>query len=271
MSASTVLSHFRTLLHRIEELGPKICKLYPSGEQWCELSELSGQLVQIAKKIEVTVATQKEHQSDRAWADSKEFRDKIALSQAELSAGERLKRSVVFRRNIVTIYTGPKSSRFDSDELKSRKETTRKRCEKIKCLDPDAVILWALSFAPTLWAGGSMASDVFDCIVESITTEEIHEWPSAIREILQILRDDEGSLAASREYDQFLQGKCAAQSNLSWLIMEAVLEKESRRQPQSRKRHRVEESDIAVPVANEYHGYGEQNQRESILSDAHCL
>jgi hypothetical protein len=43
----------------------------------------------------------------------------------------RLKQLVIFRRNIIIIFKGPKDSRFDLEDIKLRKESIYKRCKLI--------------------------------------------------------------------------------------------------------------------------------------------
>ena len=48
------------------------------------------------------------------------------------------------------IFLGPKNSTFDSEDVKFRKESTRRRCEIIRGLSLDGIISWAIAYAPTL-------------------------------------------------------------------------------------------------------------------------
>jgi hypothetical protein len=66
------------------------------------------------------------------------------------------------------MFEGPKDSKFDSKDIKFRKESTRKRSELIRGLSPDRVISWAMAFAPTLWGRGLMSLDVFTCLLDDI-------------------------------------------------------------------------------------------------------
>lgn len=111
--------------------------------------------------------------------------------RGDLLTTGRLRHSAIFRRNISLTFGGQKESIFDSDDTKLRKECTRKRCEIIRGLSPDAVVSWAIAYAPTLWAGGSMASDVFDCLVDDIEPKLALTWPSVIKDTLYKLREDE--------------------------------------------------------------------------------
>jgi hypothetical protein len=117
-----------------------------------------------------------------------------------------LKQPVIFRRNIVTIFEGSKDLRFDSEDVRLRKESTRKRCELIRSLGFDGVISWAMAFPPTVWAGGLMALDVFTCLLDDIEPEMVQTWPPVIRDILHMLIEDEVSLKKSPGYEEFVKG-----------------------------------------------------------------
>lgn len=148
----------------------------------------------------------KESRTERAWKESEEHKSYAQSSRGNLFAKGRLKQSAVFRRNIITIFEGPKDSRFDPEDVKFRKESTCKRCELIRGLSPDGVISWAMAFAPTAWAGGSMAWEVFTCLFDDIEPELVQIWPPVIRETLHMLMEDEESLKRSPEYDEFIKG-----------------------------------------------------------------
>jgi hypothetical protein len=206
MSATSVLSQLKSLLEKTEQLKGKFSKVYPTDDQWDTLSDLSLKLSEASKAVQDNIRVLKESRSERAWKESEEHRSKVQSSRGDLFAKGRLKQPVIFRRSIVTIFEGVKDSKFDSEDVRFRKESTRKRCELIRRLSPDGVISWALSFAPTLWAGGSMASDVFTCLLDDIEPELVQPWPSVIRETLHLLKEDEETLRLSLEYDVFLKG-----------------------------------------------------------------
>jgi len=206
MSATVVLSQLKSLLEKAERLKGKFSKVYPTNDQWDLLSDWSVKLSEAAKALQDEIRVLKESRSDRAWKDSEELRSKAQSYRGDLFAKGRLRQPVIFRRNIVTIFEGPKDSNFDSEDMKLRKESTRKRSELIRGLSPDGVISWAISFAPTLWGGGAMSADVFTCLLNDIEPELVQTWPPAIRDSLHLLMEDEESLKESPEYRQFLKG-----------------------------------------------------------------
>lgn len=239
MSATIALSQLKGLLEKTKQLKEKFSKVYPTNEQWGTLSNLSLELSEAAKLLENEIRELKESRTERAWRESEEHRLKAQSTRGDLFAKGRLKQPVIFRRNIITIFEGPKDSKFDSEDQKFRKESTRKRCESIRRLSPDGVISWAMAFPPTVWAGGSMASDVFTCLLDDMEPELVQAWPKVIRDTLDLLMEDEESLKLSLEYGEFLKA-----------IDDPL------RKPLQRKRRRVENNEeekpaVSAPLYNE--------------------
>lgn len=206
MSATTVLSQLKGLLEKTKLLKERFPKIFPTDNQWDTLIELSFKLTEATKEVHNEVQIQRESRSERAWKESEQHRLKAQSCNGQLFTTGRLKQPVIFRRNIVTIFEGPKDSQFDSEDTKLRKISTRERCKSIRDLTPDGVLSWAIAFPPTVWAGGSMASDVFACLLDSIEPDVVQTWPPLIRETLQKLMEDEEALKRSIEYQEFLKG-----------------------------------------------------------------
>ncbi|OAF58417.1 hypothetical protein VC83_06543 [Pseudogymnoascus destructans] len=235
MSAAVLLSQLKGLLDKTEHLNGKFSKVYPTGDQWDTLSNLSSRLSEAAKTVQEEIRVLLESRSDRAWKESEEHRSKAQSCRGDLFAKGRLKQPAVFRRNIVTIFKGPKTSTFDSEDIKFKNESTLKRCELIRGLSPDGVISWAMAFAPTLWAGGSISADIFTCLLDDIEPELVQTWPQVIRDTLHKLMEDEESLKKSPEYQEFLQ----------------ALDDQSRKPVKNRKRRRTEDEIEQVKSATE--------------------
>lgn len=144
---------------------------------------------------------------EQAWTASAKLRSQAQSTIASLAGGSKLKRQVVFRRNIELIFTGPpKDKTLDSDGIKARKVVTRRRCEKIRRLSPDGIVVWAASYEPTLWTGGQMAQDIFECLLYEMESVQAVNMPPEIQEILQKLQADE-ALQNSAEYGGFINGE----------------------------------------------------------------
>jgi hypothetical protein len=205
MSVANVVSQLRGLVDKANTLIPKFAKVYPSEQQWEDLGSLSEQLAMAANKIKKDIRESKESRGQRAWKESEKLRSQALACKGELLTTGRLKLPPVFRRNIVTIFEGPKSSKFDSEENKLRKASTLQRCKQIRQLSPSGVVSWAISFAPTVWAAGSMPTDIFNCLLDDIEPDCRPSWPSVVRETLYILQEDEKALQHSEAYQEFLR------------------------------------------------------------------
>ena len=212
MSVASVISQLRSLVDKANLLIPKFAKLYPNEQQWDILGDISEELTVAAKTIKKDVRTSKELRAERAWKDSAVLRTRALECKGEILTNGRLRLSPVFRRNIVTIFEGPKTSKFDSEEAKIRKATTLQRSEQIRQLGPSGVVSWAVSYAPSVWAGGNMATDIFSCLLDEIEPDCRPSWPSTVRETLYILLEDEETLQKSVEYLDFLRGIAAGLS-----------------------------------------------------------
>lgn len=217
MSASCVVAQLQSLTEKAEQLVLKLDKTYPSEEQWSTLGKLSQTLQSTARQIGNKILVLRNTRRERAWKDSTELRSQALARKGDLLTNGRLK-SGVFRRNITAIFEGPKDSSFDSTEIKTRKATTRQRCEDIRQLSYDGVISWAIAFPPTLWAGGSMATDIFTCLLDDIEPDIALNWPSVIQDTLYKLRADEMALQTSVDFNRLLKGKFAHLFPVSFLL-----------------------------------------------------
>ena len=150
MSATVALSQLTALIEKSEQLRGKFRKIYPSDQQWNTLGDLGSKLSDVAVKLQEEIRVLKRSRTERAWQESEKHRSHAQLARGDLFAKGRLPQSAVFRRNILMIYLGPKNSTFDSEDVKFRKESTRRRCEIIRGLSPDGIISWAIAYAPTL-------------------------------------------------------------------------------------------------------------------------
>ncbi|KAF2105289.1 hypothetical protein BDV96DRAFT_626317 [Lophiotrema nucula] len=239
MSASTLVLQLKGLLVKIEQLQPKLCKVSPTEDQWEDLSSFSGKLTTLAKGVEDEIRVLKKSRTQRAWRESEEHRRNAQSARFELLARGLLKNPHIFRRNIIMIFEGPKNSKFDSEDVELRKESTRKRCELIRSLSPDGVISWSIAFAPTLWAGGSIAADVFTCLLDAVEPDLAQAWPSTIRETLHLLREDEESLENCHEYNELVIGLDFGQAKVPSAIDDKLPQQTDRR-----KRRRIEDGNV---------------------------
>jgi hypothetical protein len=82
-------------------------------------------------------------------------------------------------------------SALDSSTVRSRNKQTRARCGRIRCLNPNAIIVWAAAFPPTVWAAGCMKDYAFDNLAEDMESIQTQAWPAKVRELLQTFSAEE--------------------------------------------------------------------------------
>jgi hypothetical protein len=81
-------------------------------------------------------------------------------------------------------FEGPQESNLDSAPDKSRHKLTRKRCEQIRCIKPNGVLVWAAAFPPSTWTAGFMTNATFDYVIAEIESKDTEVFPENIRTIV---------------------------------------------------------------------------------------
>ncbi|QDS73731.1 hypothetical protein FKW77_004432 [Venturia effusa] len=204
MSSCAVLSNLKGMVTKAEEFAAKVGKAKPTDEQWDDLLSQSLHFSNIALRLHKEVQYLKETRDSRAWKDCEPLRSQAHSLSTDLLASGRLKAQDIFRRNITIIFTGPKFSIFDREGTKTRKVLTSRRCDIIRNLSCNEIIAWAIAYSPTKWAGGTMASDIFQILIQNIEPYIVQPWPPTVREVLHNLVEDEAGLR-TREYTAFLK------------------------------------------------------------------
>jgi hypothetical protein len=77
------------------------------------------------------------------------------------------------------------------------------------------VVSWAILFTLTVWAAGSMPTDIFNYLLDDIELDCRPLWLSIMRETLYILQEDEKALQHLAAYQEFLKGITARTISLS--------------------------------------------------------
>ncbi len=205
MSAAVAISHVQVSIEKVNRAVRQIADVHPTSARFQALETLCSRLKEVAAEFSHVTDALKDTREKQVRLESATHVSYAESIKEYLKANSQLKNSVTFRRNIVLIFQGPRTSTFDSDEIKSRKASTRKRCEQIRALSPDGVISWASTFAPNLWGQGSMGKEVFDHLLKNAELEEVQTWPAGVYEMLGGLATEE-PLQESHEYHQFLKG-----------------------------------------------------------------
>uniref|UniRef100_A0A093URB6 Uncharacterized protein n=1 Tax=Talaromyces marneffei PM1 TaxID=1077442 RepID=A0A093URB6_TALMA len=82
--------------------------------------------------------------------------------RSDLVTSRKLKHRATFIRNIQLIFEGPKESGLDSVPVKARKRLTHERCEQIRGLGTNRLILWSAAFPPSQWDPNLLPKATFE-------------------------------------------------------------------------------------------------------------
>jgi hypothetical protein len=171
-----------------------------------ELTSIADKLHNITIIIKKRTGSFKPSLEDNIWEATADLRIKSQSTITELLRNGKLKNRSTFLRNIILIFNGPKHDAVDSPATVKKKRATQNRCEKIRRLSPDGILSWAISYEPSIWVGGSMANNMFDCLLEDIDPKSNQLWPASVREELQGLQSYD-TLQNSSTYNSFANGE----------------------------------------------------------------
>jgi hypothetical protein len=244
MSAAVLISRLSYLVRDLESSIADLKNVQCTKEELSALDVLGANLADALTAVQEKTGSHRPHGKDQAWTASAKLRSHARSTILSLTTHGKLDRPLVFRRNIALIFAGPKVSEFDSGEVKTRKLATRQRCERIRKLSPDGVVAWAISYTPTTWAAGSMAKDIFECLIDHIEPDGVLNWPAVTEETAQKVRADEETVQNSVGFSDFIQGEYIDRmqnGRLSYVI--AILDPSSRSQLRHKKRRRSDNED----------------------------
>jgi hypothetical protein len=205
MSSTTLLSQFSDIVASLESWVTSLDKSPQfTSDDLSNLLSLSTRLADANSSTQKSFGSYKPPCRDKIWKASEPMRKQARSAVEWLARDGAFKQPAMFRRNMTLIFGGPKISEFDSYQMKARKTATSTRCERLRRLEANKLIVWAASYKPTSWAVGCMGTDMFDCLVETVECNTV-PWPSAVHEVLYKLQKTD--LQGSTEYINFLQGK----------------------------------------------------------------
>ncbi|KID82005.1 hypothetical protein MGU_10659 [Metarhizium guizhouense ARSEF 977] len=207
MSRTTLISQLNDVVTSLESWVLQL----DGSSQWTndesnDLYSLSMRLATATSSVQKRVGSYKPPCRAEIWKASEPMRRQARSAVEDLVRDRAFNQPAMFRRNITLIFGGPKFSEFDSSQMKSRKLATITRCERLRRLEADKVVAWAVSYKSTSWAVGCMGSDMFDCLAEAVESNT-GPWPPVVSEVLYKLQKVD--LQESTEYISFLQGEPA--------------------------------------------------------------
>lgn len=137
--------------------------------QWKTLGGLSSKLSDVAAKPQEKIRAVKRSRTQRRWQGKRETHVSCAVGKGRHFRKGTFATVSSLQEKYFHDPLGPRSWKSGSEEMKLWKECAHRKCE----MSPDRIISWAVAYAPTLWAGGSMSSEVFDCLVDYMEPELI--------------------------------------------------------------------------------------------------
>lgn len=107
-----------------------------------EYKALESASIELAKRAENVPKEIRDLGKRRANAiEGQKLLSSLETTNKELLAGHKLAHRPTFIRNVQLIFDSPKKSRLDSVPVKARKRITRERCERLRDLGLDGIIL----------------------------------------------------------------------------------------------------------------------------------
>ncbi|KAL2809880.1 hypothetical protein BDW59DRAFT_155654 [Aspergillus cavernicola] len=194
-----VISQLSALISAVEGAVNKIDSLSPPPDQLSKLTDLTLRLTEAASCLERKTESAKYSRATRVDEEI----EKLKQANRDSLTNGNLPKPSLLRKNVVLIFQGPNISALDRADVRTRKETTRERCAILRSLNIDGVISWAASYNPSTWAGGTMAWDVFNRLIEDIEPSGRQTYPRELIDILIKLKDD---LPGNAEYELFVEG-----------------------------------------------------------------
>ncbi|EED14488.1 hypothetical protein TSTA_106960 [Talaromyces stipitatus ATCC 10500] len=202
MSAGAIIQQFSNLLKHAESLGPKLSSnIRPRKDQLKEIQILCMKLKEVTASIEGHV----EHLLQKAAPSDKvlELLDRLRSSEPVDLLDPLL--TTMLRKNLILIFRGPDVSALDSDKVRSRREKTRARCEKLRTQNPHLILRWSITFQPSTWNQPTvMTENAVDFLIDEMKMEKLGQISSQLVDILQCLAQEE-PLKSCELFQQFVQ------------------------------------------------------------------
>ena len=199
---ASLISQLNTVVSTVEKAVSMVDSVSPTLDQLSKLTDLTSTLIKSASRLQRSIESTRNLRTRYVRNESQGIKQQAKKHLDSLASGN-LPRGAIFRRNIVLIFRGPSTSSFDRKDVRAAKDITRERCAILRSLNIDGVISWAISYPPTMWAGGNMSSDVFDYLVKDIEPDGRRTYPQTLHDTLIRLKDE---IPENADYERFLEG-----------------------------------------------------------------
>ncbi|KAF5684261.1 hypothetical protein FGLOB1_14841 [Fusarium globosum] len=174
--SSPIIAQLKDVSRDAESLAASLSATYLSPEAQTELDIIADKFRAVAMSIGKKTQSFKPVWNDEKWKKCKEQRKKAEKILTNVLTENKLPRKQVLRKNLITIFCGPD------------------KCAKLQQLSADGIISWAIAYPSGTWAGGRMASDAFDCLLQDIEPNDILHWPPEIQETYAMFSDAPAAL-----------------------------------------------------------------------------
>jgi hypothetical protein len=220
MSMGALISGLKGLAHDAELAIDAFCLsgTQPTKGEYTVLTALSARFSKVAGRFADQINELKEERARWAREEGEKLVSVAESAAAELTEKGRPRSLATFRRNITLIFEGPTESNLDSPSDKSRHKLTRKRCEQIRNVKPNEILVWAAAFPPTTWTAGFMNNVTFDYLIAEIASKDIDIFPENIRQIMHTF-GSEAPLKDSKGYSDFIGGNVLLKRGMNDTLM----------------------------------------------------
>lgn len=125
-------------------------RLQFTSDEYSAMETASLDLAKTANNIADEVKALGKRRTPAVVAEGQNLLSQVKSAKLELVTSQKPKRQVLFVRNIRIFFNPPEESKLDTPAVQKRKQLTRERCEILRGLSPNKMILWAAAFAPSV-------------------------------------------------------------------------------------------------------------------------
>ncbi|KAJ6054320.1 uncharacterized protein N7446_010332 [Penicillium canescens] len=203
MSVCVVLAQFDSLVARMESFSSRLStkRIRPTTDQLNEFQNLHVRFKAILADydtgVERLLTTGLPDENDISIADRvRSDKDSRLVTSSTLTT---------LKRNIVLIFTGPKISKLDSSQVKTKNKQTESRCGRLRSQHSHVILMWAMALQPSTWrTSGGMTDKTFFFLMDDLQEERMKQIPPKISDTLQSLAEEE-PLNTSDLFKKFIE------------------------------------------------------------------
>nr|XP_036584382.1 uncharacterized protein CTRU02_05457 [Colletotrichum truncatum]KAF6793900.1 hypothetical protein CTRU02_05457 [Colletotrichum truncatum] len=144
-------------------------------------------LLGLANRLQNQVSALLNDRSSPATEDVTKLVAKAERVASFSDFGSDTKLPRIFKNNIEVLFGEMHVAPPETQRTRFKRNQTYQRCEKIRQLQPQYIVVWALSFAPSMWESSKMNESTFNSLLIQLQTLTVHPWPESIHETLQVI------------------------------------------------------------------------------------